>query len=86
MPQEVGKLELGKLLITSNNPFSSSGRIFPLENHYTRIDLYENLFENFVTGTIGIEDSVNLPTNFGILGHEEIHIICLLYTSPSPRD
>ena len=75
MPQEVGKLELGKLLITSNNPFSSSGRIFPLENHYTRIDLYENLFENFVTGTIGIEDSVNLPTNFGILGHEEIHII-----------
>ena len=75
MAQEVGKLVLGGLHMTALNPLTGKKVTVPLQEHYTKIDLYENLFENFITGTIGIEDSMNLPSNFGILGHEEVRII-----------
>ena len=71
---QVGKLDLTAIRLTTTSK-KHRDNFIDLDKHYTRIDLYENIFENFITGTIGIEDSVNLPSNFGILGQEEVRII-----------
>ena len=49
---------------------SSSGNIFPLEPKTLTINLYENIFNNTVTGDILILDTDNLVMNLPIIGQE----------------
>lgn len=38
------------------------------------MNVYEDVYSNFITGTISLQDSVNLPTNHQITGHENLKL------------
>ena len=66
--------------------------LFELENNIINISIIFLLFRFFDITKIGLRSVEKIPGTFGILfddiigGIYTIPIICLLYTSPSPRD
>ena len=61
-----------------------------VENVIASEPVMKSFFKKVVLDRQSLPDSVayNLATKFGNehIPHDEIHTICLLYTSPSPRD
>ena len=54
---------------TQNNPVR-----IPLTNHYSLIEISENIFQNNISGVIASIDAINLPTNVPITGNELLEI------------
>ena len=60
-----GEYELSELIL-----YSSSGNIVNLENSYSEIDLYENMFSNTLSGTILVVDTDGIIMNLPVTGQE----------------
>ena len=71
--QYAGEIHLEYLKI-----YSSEGVVADLSNVVVQINLFEDIFSSAFTGNIIIVDTLNII--------EKLPILCLLYTSPSPRD
>lgn len=61
---------------------SSNGRVADLTNTYNSINIYEDIFQPVITGTISIQDGINLLTNYAIHGNEYLYIT---FGRPSER-
>ena len=63
-----GGLELDKLDLNVGHA------VLDIRPLFTSFNFYEDIFSNYVTATLTLDDSMNLPTNEQIVGHEEFHI------------
>ena len=63
-----GGLELDKLELNVGHA------VLDIRPLFTSFNFYEDIFSNYVTATLTLDDSMNLPTNEQIVGHEEFHI------------
>ena len=72
------------LLITPGkfklNRVELSSRLFDIENKRSdilgivnEVNIFENIFSNVVTGNVMLTETVDLPSNFPIVGHETIY-------------
>ena len=57
--------------ITLANP---EGETVDIASQVGQIDLYENIFETFITGTLRVFDGLNILERFRIFGQEYIHL------------
>ena len=58
----------------SSNLYGNEGRTDVIGGLVGEINIYENIFSDSVTGNVVISDSGNLPSNFPIVGHENVLI------------
>ena len=54
--------------------YGNDGRTDIISGIVGEINIYENMFNNVVTGNVVISENENLPSNFPIVGHENILI------------
>ena len=52
---------------------SSTGEAFDLRNVFVELNLYEDIYNNTMSGDILIEDALNIPSNAPIIGNERIY-------------
>jgi hypothetical protein len=62
-----GEYELSELIL-----YSSSGNIVNLENSYSEINLYENMFSNTLSGTVLVVDTDGIIMNLPVTGQEHL--------------
>ena len=79
-----GDVKVDELFITLSN-----GENYDLMPFFVELNLYEDVWNVFLSGNVILKDGVNLIGAGPIAGGEGITMklrTCLLYTSPSPRD
>lgn len=67
---KAGDYKLQKLVMHS----LVNGSFVDLTSLYKKIELYEDIFSPYITGTIVVEDAYNFPERFPIVGQEKIEI------------
>ena len=67
---KAGDYALTKLLLTSN----VNNKEIDISNLYTSIEIFEDMFSPYMTATIKMNDSFNIPEIFPITGQEKIEI------------
>jgi hypothetical protein len=53
---------------------SSNGRVADLKNIFNSINIYEDIFQPVITGTIFIQDGINILADYAIHGNEYLYI------------
>lgn len=64
----------GELIIDKCRLYSQNGASIDLTNHFESIDVYENIYENTLSGSITIVDGLNIAQHLPIMGQELLEL------------
>ena len=64
----------GELIIDKCRLYSQNGASIDLTNHFESIDVYENIYENTLSGSITIIDGLNIAQHLPIMGQEMLEL------------
>ena len=67
--QKANAFKIDEVIIASSN-----GKKFPLSDKWLMIQIHEDIFSNFISGTIQIKDARNLLKHAPIIGQEQVYI------------
>ena len=73
----------GEYIVDVCELYSTSGAKVDLSEQYATVSIFEDIFSNFITGTISFVDTNNLITNLPIVGQEKL---LLKLTTPNGDD
>ena len=63
-----------ELIIDKCRLYSQNGASIDLTSHFETIDIYENIYENTLSGTITIIDGLNIAQHLPIMGQEILEL------------
>ena len=69
-----GLLRAGDVSIETLNIITENNTIVPLSEFFTELNIYEDIFSNYLYGSIVITDSRNLIETFNIHGEEFLNV------------
>ena len=65
----------GEIVLDKINLIDTSGRVkLAMNLMFVELDIYEDIFSNFITGSVTISEGYNLATAFPIIGEELLEI------------
>ena len=64
----------GEIKLYACNLANQEGETIDLSTMAPQIDIYENIFETFITATVAITDALNVLERFRLFGSEYVHI------------
>ena len=67
--QKANAFKIDEVIIVSSN-----GKKFSLQDKWLMIQIHEDIFSNFISGTIQIKDARNLLKHAPIIGQEQVYI------------